>query len=281
MYSRKSIIKKTRRKETIAKSRVLLWKLLVVFLFLIIITGVLAWQSGNPKIVISEINVVGNDVTERSVIESIAKSEINGKYLFVFSKDNIALYPKNDIIAKILATQKRIYDVGIYRDSLTKITIKVYERLPKYIVCANESSDEDMLVNEKCFFSDEYGYIFAEAPYFSDKVFFEWRLLDKNSIQIDDRVLKKGDFLRLMEFKNEVRRVGFEPVSFFINTEKNKEASLVLRDGARIMLSIENDMAVLVDNLESVMSTINASGEKLDYVDLRFGSKVFYKFIRN
>ncbi|MFC1615006.1 cell division protein FtsQ/DivIB [Patescibacteria group bacterium] len=274
IYSRKSIIRKTRQKKTVEKGRLFARKMGFIFVGLLFITGILAWQSGNEKALISEINISGNEVTNEKDIRKITQREMSGKYGWLFHRDNIFIYPKRNIEKELFALDKRIQEINIYRDSLTGIAIEVSERKPRYVWCESAHEEE---VADNCFFLDDEGYIFAKAPQFSGSVFFEfYGTRDFADNPLGNTFFEKSEFEKFVALKNEMERFNFEPVAFM---EKEKgDFNILLKDGVNIMFNKNQDIDVQLENLNSVAETINSSNKQLEYVDLRFGNKVFYKF---
>ncbi|MFC1720777.1 cell division protein FtsQ/DivIB [Patescibacteria group bacterium] len=279
IYSRKSIIKKTRYKKVVAKGQTVVRKVLIIFIILLFVMGILAWQSGNEKVVISEISVSGNEIVKESDIQESVRKEMLGKYLWLFRKDNIFIYPKGDIEEAVFAIDKRIRALNIHRDSLTSVAVEIFERKPEYVWC--ESKTE---TGEKCFFMDELGYIFVEAPQFSGSVFFtfytprEFNLRnDSDDGVLGNQLFEISEFEKFIAFKKEVEKIGFETIGFVEKEENDFE--LLLTDDSKIIFNEEQNFDDLLENLDSSIDTIQTSTEPLEYIDLRFGNKVFYKFI--
>jgi len=274
MYSRKTIIRKTRQKKTVEKGRLFARKMAFIFVGLLFITGILAWQSGNEKAIISEINISGNEVTNEKDIREIAQRGISGKYGWLFHRDNVFIYPKRNIEKGLFAFDKRIQEINIYRDSLTGIAIEVSERKPRYVWCESVSEEE---TTDNCFFLDEEGYIFAKAPQFSGSVFFTFHALREfTTDSIGNNLFEKSEFEKFIELKNKLGKFNFEPVEF-IEKEKG-DFDILLKNGVNIMFNKNQDIDVQLENLNSVVETINSSDKQLEYIDLRFGNKVFYRF---
>ena len=75
-------------------------------------------------------------------IVRVAREELDGKYFFLFHRDNIFLYPKNRISSRLGEEFKRIADVDIRRNSLTGIRIVITEHKPAYLWCGDDMPEE-------------------------------------------------------------------------------------------------------------------------------------------
>ncbi|MEK7145371.1 MAG: hypothetical protein AAB808_01350 [Patescibacteria group bacterium] len=61
------------------------------------------------------------------------------------------------------------------------------------------------------------------------------------------------------------------------------EYQIYLKNGGRLIISIADDLSKVLENLETILRSDNlkkalARGGVIDYIDLRYGNKVFYKF---
>ncbi|MCR4306421.1 MAG: hypothetical protein NUV42_00465 [Candidatus Yonathbacteria bacterium] len=275
MKSRRDILKSSRHKKLLEKRKVFaVWGAAMIAVFFML-TGVLAWLSGNEKVVIAEIEARGNSVVPGEEIVSMVQREIAGKYLGLFHKNNSFLYPQSAILERILSEQKRISDVNIYLDNLALLVVSVTERKPAYLWCGNEYSEEEN--KEACFFMDSDGYIFAEAPYFSGDVFFEWYgpTEEKNGNPIGDRFLPYIEFKKLVSFREAISALGLKTTHMTAKTDG--DYALSLKDSGSILFNSDQEFDALLGNLDSAISAL-ASYKNLEYVDLRFGNKIFYRY---
>ncbi len=290
MYSRKSIIKKTRKKKLVERGKFLARKTTVAFALFLFLAGILAWQSGNEKVTISKIEIFGNEVVNEKVVREIVQKEMIGKYGWLFHKNNIFIYPRGDIEKKLFELNKRIKEVNVYRDSLTAIAVEISERKPAYLYCTiapqgstfpvtplRSASPQGQTFSRDCFFLDKTGYIFAEAPQFSGNVFFEF-YADREFANkpLGNLLFEEKEFDRIIVFKEKTEKLGFKAVALVEKEEGDYD--LFFEDGAKIMFNKKQNLAEVLENLDSSIETIQASTKPLEYIDLRFGNKVFYKF---
>ncbi|MEK7176606.1 MAG: hypothetical protein AAB704_02205, partial [Patescibacteria group bacterium] len=61
------------------------------------------------------------------------------------------------------------------------------------------------------------------------------------------------------------------------------QAQIYLKNGGRLIISIADDLSKVLENLETILRSDNlkkalARGGVIDYIDLRYGNKIFYKF---
>lgn len=246
----------------------------LLFIFLFVSAGFL---SGWSAIVIRDITVVGNSVVHTEDIARSAQEELSGKYLFLFYRNNIFLFPKPKIRERLLSEFKRIASVDIQRESFTSIRIIIAEYTPAYVWCG-EGGDNGG-VPSLCYFADENGYVFAEAPYFSGNVFFELLgpLTGAGDEVAGKRYLDELMFKKIMLFKDAISGNGLRVVRLMKMDDEGGYA-FVLDSGTKIMFNKNQEFAVLADNFDSVSGTLPLN-EPIEYIDLRFGNKVFYRAV--
>jgi len=263
---RLSELKKHRRRAFLGKTLIFLFGFLVVFGFLIYISRL-------PRLNIDNIIVVGNKVVETEAIKEVAEKELAGDYFFVFPKTNIFLYPKNKLEYALLNEFKRIKDVSFLVEDRKMLRMVVSERTPKYLWCDGIVMSPS--VPENCYFMDEGGFIFDEAPYFSGEVYFKFygtaSLLEKS-------------FENLISFKKTLEGMGLRPAVLSIQENRDVRIFLSTSTGPEIIFKVDSDFQKVTENLEAALTTEPLQSDfknkysSLLYIDLRFGNKVYFKF---
>jgi len=258
-------------------------------MFLIIFIG-LAFLSRLPGFNIRDVEVVGNKVIDSKTIEAIAGEEIDGNYLWFFPKTNILFFPKNNIIETLNNRIARLSGINLTIKDNKILEISVTEREAKYLWCGatpTESKNDD---DPQCYFLDKDGYIFDKAPYFSGDVYFKFYgaegLKDGNPIGLNFSPLY---FNKLISFKETLAGMRLEPVSLYQLKDGDAEMFLAGKSksvGPEIIFKVDSDLSVVAENLETALTTepLQSNFEKkyssLEYIDLRYGNKVYYKFAK-
>jgi len=94
-------------------------------------------------------------------------------------------------------------------------------------------------------------------------------ILDEPSIGLHSR-----DTENLIRILKSLRDLGLVPIKISLIDEIDFEVQL--KDESAIMFSRNQDFAEVFDNLESVYNEIDGL---LEYIDFRFGSKVYYRYV--
>jgi len=254
-----------------------------IFLFFAFILSV-SYISGHERFTVSSVRVLGNEVIDTKDIEKTVWEEIGGSYLWVFKKKSVFLYPKNRLEEKILLKWPRAGGIDIYADTMTSLTVRINERGPSHMWCGQARVEETHDGgNEQCYFIDEDGFIFAEAPYFSGPAFFKaygpvfetefYKNTDNGTV--GKRFLSEEEFKKMIVLKDAFILIEMKAEEFEVL--ENDVYQFVMEDGVKIMFNKDQSVERLLDNLDSALEVIS-SGKQIDYIDLRFGNKVFYRF---
>ncbi|MFA6301273.1 MAG: hypothetical protein WC609_02895 [Candidatus Paceibacterota bacterium] len=269
-------LKKRRRKVILVK--IILFALVFVFVF-----GSLAFLSGLKSLNINSIEITGNKIIETEMIRTAVEQTIYGKYLWLFPKSNLLIYPKNSIKHNLQNSFRRIGSIDLtIKDSQT-LVVNMTEREAKYVWCGDvlpEANDD----NQKCYFMDSAGYLFDEAPYFSGEVYFKF--YGKVDAPLGAYYFKQY-FEHLIAFKEALVNMGLRPVALYIINYD--EAHMFLSRGTslaepKIIFNPSGDFKNTEENLDAALNTepllskFKNEYSSLQYIDLRFGNKVYDKF---
>lgn len=274
----KSSLARRRRRKIFTIKAVLVFLLLIGFVFL------LSWFSKISPIQIAEIEISGNSAVSKDEIESLIRKETFGNYFMLFSKNNVFLYPRKSMERKILNDFKKIEKAEIKSKWFNKIIVKIAERKEDSLWCSGEkdsgnNKDEN---SRNCYFMDKEGVVFSPTPKFSGNVFIRYYGLLDGADPIGKAYISAEKFKEIRGFVNSLKNSGLVPVVFLAETESDYE--IYLENGSKIIFDDKQPLDKTLDNLESSLGEIGlvknhgaSSSIKLNYVDLRFGNKVFYK----
>ncbi len=268
--------------------RILRLSILFFVLFISIIGGI-SFFSGDKHIVIDKIVITGTHIIDESDIESQIFDDISGKYLHLFSRANSFMYPHDKIYNKLILNFPRIETLSVYRDNLKTLHIKITERTSSSLYCGFSIPLNEEDVGENCYFINNDGFIFDEAPYFSGNVYFKYYMaLENGEINpLGKQMINIDNFHKLSRFIDKITSFGFKPI--YIEVGNDGINSLYLNHGInntipKIIFNNDNDLDIILDNLSLSMKKkefaeeINSKYNTLLYIDLRFKNKVLYKF---
>lgn len=258
------------------------------FILLLIILGALSYLSFNKRITINEIKVEGTNIIDKDEVISQVKSDLKGKYFYLYNKSNSFIYPQKLIYNNLINAFPRISELSITRQNANILDIKIKERLGSYLYCGDSIPEDPSLIGENCYFVNDDGYIFDKAPYFSGNVYFKYymKINDENN-PLGQNIFNAEFFHQLTIFINGIKNLNFKPVylvlgdnnTFFLYLESSN-----VELNPTIIFKKDNDLTDILDNLEIAIkkdefaNEINSKYSILEYIDLRFKNKVLYKF---
>ncbi|MBX4189410.1 FtsQ-type POTRA domain-containing protein, partial [Candidatus Parcubacteria bacterium] len=229
----------------------------------------------SQRLLISNIHVVGNDVTKTEDIEEVVSKDLSGSFFHLIPHSSTIFYPRNKMMRDLTGSLPRVRTAAVSLEDFHTMLVEVTERAPAALYCQNTSS----ATNPKgCFFIDTTGYIFGEAPAFSGGVYSIY-----TSEPVLDDPLKKvlllpEVFKGLEEFLKSLANIPLYPE---VLTLKDDEYDLALSSGTHVLWKKGQDLETIYSNLDSFIlnPTVRKLGiSNLLYIDLRFENKVFYKF---
>lgn len=292
---KKSILETPRLKELKKKKRKKIYKKIVIFavFFLVFLTG-LVFLSHWKEIKIQDIQVEGNKIVESKDVKNVVDSYIQGKYLGLFPKNNSFIYPEKKIKKDLEEKYRRLKNVNIEVDAndLKTLWISVSEYDGEYMWCGEQIISDS--IDQQCYFLDSNGYIFDKAPYFSGDVYFKfYGNSDFDPLNPIGSYFLPDYFSKLVSFKDAVEKMNLKPVVFNLEDKEANEGGLYLFNSSqvpnapKILFKLDSDYEKIEENLQSAITTeplqtsLKNSLSNLNYIDLRFGNKIYYKFRQN
>jgi cell division septal protein FtsQ len=252
--------------------RLLFAKISLVVFGLAVLIGGPALLSHANFLKISQITVSGNVAIASGDIQEEVQKNLAGTYAKIFSKANIVIYPQSEIVANLTSSFSRFGSVNIERDSLQSLHVSVVERKPSALWCQT-------IEKNPCYFIDNKGLIFDTAGDFSENVYFVYVGNVVND-PINAQFLPPADFLKANAIISGIKNLGLIPVQFTHISDTSFEVGL--KGGERIIISLTDDQAKIISNLESVLmdpsiSIFQNKELSVSSIDVRYGNKIVLK----
>jgi cell division septal protein FtsQ len=179
-------------------------------------------------------------------LEEFIEEKISGRYFYLVPRSNIFLYPKEAIKADALSAFKRIKTIDIELLDLNTVEVEVALRKPHALWCGTSVSGT---ASESCHFLDDTGLVFAQAPTFTGgDVYFRYYGVLQDGVKTRQLAVLREDY------------------------------ELYLPEGAKVIFTHDQDLSLILGNLLTVVRSGQIEFEGLDYIDLRFGNKVYYRY---
>lgn len=244
----------------------------VLFLFLIAIASI----SRLEALTIGEVSVSGTETADGAAIAKLAEERLEGSYWLLVPRRSVFAYPKAAIAESIRAAYTQIATTSLSaRPGVLRITVA--EHHPAFVWCRVPDSTE-------CYYMTATGYIYAPAPHFSGgAVYLSWFggiAGEPVGTQFGSTTDAFGKIVRVIR---ELPRVMNDTV---MNVEAmgSGDYRIGMRSAADVIMHEEDDSDAILERLSLALSAPAFkekradSSLRLEYIDLRFGKKVFYTF---
>lgn len=243
---------------------------------------------------IQDITISGNVSIKSDDLKNTINHVISGNYLYVFPKSNILIFPKNKITSELVKDFPRIDTLSVtVEKNLLKLTIT--ERKPHALWCG-QSFDQ---VVDPCYFVDSQGFVFAEAPQFDGSSYLklygsnssvqngtstENILPDGNQPIPAWQFLSENEYTDVQNFLISIKNLGLELTALELSDSttykfqiKNNGFLFVSRN-VPLNDTLENLKAGLSNDIFWTKDKKNQTVlSQLEYIDMRYGNKIFYK----
>ena len=234
-----------------------------------------SYASYLPQFSIQNIEVRGVGEVSESEVRSRAEVVLhNDSYSFI-SRANIFLYPRAQLEEAIKEYFPRIEGVRVARESLlgTALVVSIQERVAFATWCMVDAT----LGAKTCYEMDKGGFIFAPVGTSSANSYVFYGALPATSAPVGQRFLP-GRFTGIIALLERLGQAGFVPRS--VSTEGEQDFSIALAEGYELRASFGADVSGFVRDLELILSSdvLRGKESQLEYIDLRFGNRVYYKF---
>src|SRR3989344_9005839 len=255
---------------------------LIVLVFIILI-ATFSYLSYRPSIRIFQVELSGQTILDSEEVRKEVLSYLDDSYFWIFPKNNAFLYPKSSLENHLREVFKRIDVLDLELRGFQTLQVKVTDRGLLALWCDSAPvSYEEHIQNQtrQCYFLDNSGTIFAKSPNFSGDAYFRYYGLVSDNPIGSYYLASTTEFSQMNALVAKARELSIHPVYMIPNG--NKEFTLFLRGGGKIYFDTRESLTKTSENLASLLrATIFKFDQNgnlpVDYIDLRFGNKLFYK----
>ncbi len=231
-----------------------------------------------PQMRISAVEVSGEkEMPEYIVSERTQELLADGSWRFL-PRDSILFYNKNVLQRSLVADFPRLRFVSVGRESWfsNTLVVTIDERVPVARWCESATLGTEVQI---CYVLDESGFIYAEESATAvrpatDYVFSGGISNEGSPI---GKIFTPGHLPGIMAVLERLGNAGYQARG--VTIESDQDFSIPLEQGFSIKASFGTAVDALVKNLELVLGSEALEGKvgELEYVDLRFGNRVYYK----
>ncbi len=244
---------------------------LIVLIAIAALLWLVSYVSYLPRFQVGSIAVVGAQNVPSRLVQAYTETLVHDGVRHFLSQDNIFLMNAKVLGREIVGYFPRIKSAQVDRESMlaTALTITVVERTPFALWCSDAND---------CYTMDESGFIFASAIASSTEQYvFKGSMSISSSSNPIGHSFALAHLPGILALLQILSQAGFTPQGATLVNDQ--DFWVPLKNGFYIKASFGEDAGALVRNLQLILSSdaIQGREDQVEYVDLRFGNRVYYK----
>lgn len=265
-------------------------------LLLVLIVGGFLFLLNLNFLRLTTFSLSGQTSLDLSALKQTIKENLDGRCLGIVPNNSVFFFSKTKLATLLKQKFPGLQAVEIDSPNLNTLIVKVSDRESKVLWC-------NVVGGKICFYLNDEGQVYQEAPNFSDAIIMEFNsegVIKKIPTQaIDPKDLSRAkDFLNFLKsaltdwpplaksgqasstVSYKLDHINVLPLKDFeavivSSANPNNSWKLLFNTGATADQLITNFNTLIKDPTLAKNWPIGAS---LDYLDLRFENKAFYKF---
>lgn len=244
------------------------------FAVLIIAAAAIYFLLFFPKFQVQNINVAGNQKINTEEVKNIIGNLATKKFIELgswnISSKSIFLVDTGDIQNQIASSYPIIKKVTINKKLPQDLNAQIEERSQFATFCQSD----------KCFVIDEAGVIFEDSPNNPENAFIVRQNQDINELFLGERVVQENLMTTISEIEKNLKD-NFQitltealistPIRLDVKTGENWQIYFDIDENSDIGLQLTKLNLLLKDELSTELR------QKLEYIDLRFKDRAYYK----
>lgn len=243
----KSLTKRQRRRKK------LLLYIAVLFCFVLVLVGVYS-----SILRVRGVEVTGAKHTNVEVVKLDVENLLLKNRLLILPNNNVVFYPNNKIEEFILKTYPSVEKVEVSVSPKKIIKVEITDRFPLGVWCA-----------ETCYFYDDQGIVFKESFKYTGPIFTAWEKKPMASVSYLEKVsceeLCTNKLFSEFLSNNQIEKAIISP----------DMVEYVSANGYYIKAGF--DATTTMDHIKKISEQKPGFLNTLEYVDVRFPTKIFYK----
>ena len=247
---------------------------------------ILFWVGYSPLFQIKNVEVAGNQLINPETVKSIVTDQLASHRFLLFSQSNIFFFDKHQV-AQIIEQEFLIQKVSIKKKYFQTVEVLLGSQ-PSGIAWVSDSQqyylDLTGVVNHQA--NQQNHVTIAASSSTTDIVRSEVAIFGFPVVyDLSNTPVTLGQSATSAEVVSFITTVfnllsasaDFDITRFVIDRPYNQDVIMVTQDGWEVRFKITDDPRVQVNTLITILQQKVSNRKNLQYIDLRFGQRVFYK----
>lgn len=225
-----------------------------------------------PYFQITNIRIDGSAAVPRDEIELFLREYLSGERWGMIPKSNILLFSPRDVEAVITEQFPEVKVAVVEKKFPNGIFVTFEGRTIWAVYCGKEGEDE------RCAFLDREGVAFREAPVVEGSLILTFQS-DREPPRLGATVIRREEAATFERFLGAFNEAGIASAGFSLNANAPKDAWLKAKEGFYVIVAKNSDPTSTASVVKTVLEKeVREKRSALEYLDARFGTKVFVKY---
>lgn len=200
---------------------------------------------------------------------------LSGSYAMVIPKRFIFGVSGRKMEQQLLAALPRFAAISVTKQFPHALSVSYAKRIFFALLC-NDAAKTD---THSCGYIDRTGFVYEDAPEASGSLIVKVKS-DLPSVKVGTHAIDEQTLNQMALFGDGVGRIaGLRLIAYELAIRSPDELRMHVADGFMLIVKKNDDPESILRILRIVLDEeIKADKSKLDYIDLRLGNKVFYKY---
>ncbi len=282
--------RKFRTKEARARERIRIFAYGVVASIVVLLLSLGAiYVLKLEMLQIRDVQVETNGALDTKEVAAWLWDELHTSMFGLVARTNTLLLHTGALEERLKEQFPRIQNVYVHRIGFTTLQARIVEREPAALWCGDvvppiaymDSATRMLRAEESwgtCFLVDEGGFIYARSPIYTGSLFPRYYGSLETAEPLGQQLLVQKKFVRWQQFFEILEDYSFEPVALLFVDDRDVE--FYLGNGLRVLAGREDDTHQIVRRLSASLEAEAIDLQRnIEYVDLRFGAKVFIRYV--
>jgi hypothetical protein len=242
-----------RHKKSKTRKRIIVF--LVIFLFVLLIIGILL----SPIFKLKKISIYGN----KEISSEEIKNSINSANILILTTTGM----ENDLLKNFPQIARAKIERDIFKRT---ITVDIVERESLGIICKEDTTN--------CFYVDKEGVIFESAPKTSGSLILLIKDFSSEEFILGKKIFTEQILSSIIEIRENLNSSTNIKIDWFENrTNPPKELKAITSMGWYILFDAARDTKKQLSILKTALSEKITNTDNLEYIDLRIENRIYYK----
>src|SRR3989344_9673542 len=266
MSLRQDLLKTSHRRQR----KSILFKVLIGIGIFGVASAIATFLFYIPSLRVSNINIFGLNAGGEKKLRAEIFGVLEGRKWFIIPRDHMFFLPKENV-ENILSEEYTFSNFAVKKEFPSALSISITERRTWAIWCSENGNS--------CLLLDEGGLAFDKSAALSGGVILS--IVDAREDDfLHKNILPPEDFNKISRMTEGIAKIIQSDIVKIYIKKDGETYYLYPKNGFYMIIDAETDIEKSLENLSLALRSgeIKEKSNALEYVDLRFPDKVFYKF---